>query len=91
MFPKDGKYKCTSCGHEEAINEAKAQTVTTDSQEKEMTVISDDVATMPKQKVTCPKCGYGEAYYTIRQTRAADEPETIFYRCCKCNYQWRQN
>ncbi|MBI2112883.1 transcription factor S, partial [Candidatus Woesearchaeota archaeon] len=25
-----------------------------------------------------------------QQTRGADEPETRFFRCTKCNYTWRE-
>jgi DNA-directed RNA polymerase subunit M len=46
---------------------------------------------MSKMHIICPKCSHTEAFYDIRQTRAADEPETQFYRCCKCNHQWRIN
>lgn len=90
MFPKDGRYKCASCGHEEDAA-GKAQVYKTDSQNREMTIISENDATLPKTRITCPECGHTEAYYVIRQTRAADEPETMFYRCCKCNHTWRQN
>jgi len=40
--------------------------------------------------VECPKCGNKEAYWWSVQTRAADEPETQFYRCKKCRYTWRE-
>ena len=46
--------------------------------------------TMPTMEVKCPKCGHGLAYWWTRQTRAADEPETTFYRCTKCGYSWRE-
>jgi len=46
--------------------------------------------TLPKQRVICPKCGNTEAYYTIMQTRSADEPSTIQFRCCKCSHSWRE-
>ena len=65
----------------------------------------DDIMTMDqwknvdKEKVECPRCGYGEAYCRMSQTRSADEPMTIFYRCANpvgltptdgpCNYNWR--
>jgi DNA-directed RNA polymerase subunit M len=26
----------------------------------------------------------------LRQTRAADEPETKIYRCVKCQHSWRE-
>lgn len=37
----------------------------------------------------CPKCGNNKAYTWALQTRAADEPETIFYQCVKCKHKWR--
>ena len=37
----------------------------------------------------CPKCGHGKAYYAMVQTRAADEPETKFFKCEKCKHRWR--
>jgi DNA-directed RNA polymerase subunit M len=46
--------------------------------------------TMPKTKEDCPKCKHGLAYWWTIQTRAADEPETQFYRCVKCSYTWRK-
>ena len=41
---------------------------------------------------TCPKCEHPRAYYMQIQIRSADEPSTIFYRCCnpKCVHQWRE-
>eukprot|EP00123_Amoebidium_parasiticum_P002456 comp13710_c0_seq1/m.9379 comp13710_c0_seq1/g.9379 ORF comp13710_c0_seq1/g.9379 comp13710_c0_seq1/m.9379 type:complete len:109 (-) comp13710_c0_seq1:104-430(-) len=40
----------------------------------------------------CPKCGHTRAYYMQVQTRSADEPSTIFYRCAnhQCKNQWRE-
>ncbi|MBS3145812.1 transcription factor S [Candidatus Woesearchaeota archaeon] len=52
-------------------------------------IIDKDIKTDPKTKVDCPKCSHGEAYYWLLQTRAADEPETTFFRCVKCKHQWR--
>ncbi|MCJ2562923.1 MAG: transcription factor S, partial [Candidatus Thermoplasmatota archaeon] len=28
--------------------------------------------------------------WQLRQTRAADEPETRIYRCTKCSHTWRE-
>lgn len=36
------------------------------------------------QEVTCEKCGHGQAYFKEVQIRSADEPATLFFRCCKC-------
>lgn len=44
---------------------------------------------LPKTKIICPNCGNDEAYWWMQQTRAIDEPPTLFYRCVKCKYTWR--
>ena len=89
MFPIDGKYTCKSCSKTmDIIGEAKVYK--SKSKDTEMSVISNDDATLPKTHILCPQCQHTEAYFVIRQTRAADEPETRIYRCCKCNYNWRE-
>lgn len=41
----------------------------------------------------CPveDCGNDHAYFFQLQIRSADEPMTTFYKCTKCNHQWREN
>ena len=39
--------------------------------------------------IDCEKCHNKEGGSWTFQTRSADEPETKFYRCTKCNYTWR--
>ena len=90
MSLKDGVYTCNGCGATKDVS-GKSEIITTSSRDKEITVISEeDTITLPKTHVLCPQCKYTEAYYMIRQTRAADEPETMIYRCCKCNHSWRE-
>lgn len=38
----------------------------------------------------CPKCEHQRAYFMQIQIRSADEPSTIFYKCCQCGHQWRE-
>ena len=38
----------------------------------------------------CPHCGNGKAYFMQLQTRSADEPMTIFYKCTKCKKRWKE-
>ncbi|RKP14321.1 POLR3K [Piptocephalis cylindrospora] len=40
----------------------------------------------------CPKCENPRAYYRQVQTRSADEPMTVFYKCTNydCQHQWRE-
>ena len=40
-------------------------------------------------KIDCEKCHNKEGVSWAFQTRSADEPETKFYRCIKCNHTWR--
>ncbi|VDN59191.1 unnamed protein product [Dracunculus medinensis] len=41
---------------------------------------------------TCPRCRNSRAYYLQIQTRSADEPMTIFYRCASsdCAHRWKE-
>jgi len=67
-----------------------SQTFKTKTREKELTIIESAAPTLPKTRVKCPKCGNNEAFWVLRQTRAADEPETRIYRCTECGYSWRE-
>ena len=88
VFPKDGCYYCKNC--DKLIEEeVESEGFTTKSKAKETAVVSDGEAVLPKAREICAKCGNTEAYYYMRQNRSADEPETIFYRCTRCNYQWK--
>lgn len=49
----------------------------------------DQFSELPKTKIMCAKCENMEAYWWMQQTRSADEPPTMFYRCTKCGYSWR--
>lgn len=90
IFPKDGKYVCKKCGHEGEITRMKSNVKVNAPAANEIAIVSDEAVKLPKTQINCPKCGHPEAYYNIRQTRSADEPSTTFYRCCKCNYSWRE-
>jgi len=65
----------------EAVHEAKRGIVFMGKEE--------EVAELPKTKIVCPKCENTDAFWWMQQTRGADEPPTLFYKCCKCGYSWR--
>jgi len=77
-----------SCGHSAKNMSTKISEKNT-KVEKEVEIIEKREETLPTSKDDCPKCGNDEAYYFVRQTRAADEPPTKFLRCTKCNHSWR--
>jgi len=89
MRPKDGKLVCMSCEGEQAITDEDRKTII-EHQEKKEIAFFDEVDTLPKEKILCEKCGNNEAYFVVRQMRAADEPETMIYKCTKCGYKWRR-
>jgi len=91
MFPEEGRLRCRRCDTTIAPDEAmKASPITSEKQEKERVVVEEQYDLLPKTKVMCPKCDHNEAYWILRQTRAADEPETRIYTCTKCGHKWRE-
>ncbi|XP_044756423.1 DNA-directed RNA polymerase III subunit RPC10 [Coccinella septempunctata] len=63
-----------------------------DDPENSFLDINEQRKLIPTTTENCPKCNHPKAYYHQMQTRSADEPMTIFYRCCdpKCNYSWKE-
>ncbi len=90
MFPTDGYWVCKRCGEKIPIDTANSTVVRETKEERELLIIDEQTDTLPKTKVECPACHNNEAYWVIRQTRAADEPETRIYRCTKCGHTWRE-
>lgn len=39
---------------------------------------------------TCEKCSNTRAFFMQMQTRSADEPMTLFFKCTKCGNQWKE-
>jgi DNA-directed RNA polymerase subunit M len=82
--------KCAKCGHETYKGE---RAYAKPKPAEKVIVIgkqAQKIRTLPTTRVECPKCGHGEAYYWIVQTRGADESSTQFFRCVKCQYTWRE-
>jgi len=90
MFPMEGKWVCKRCSSTTDSVGKLPTKVVTKSLDKEMLITEGEGGTLPKTKVECPKCAHNEAYWVIRQTRAADEPETRIYQCTKCKHKWRE-
>src|SRR5437762_674738 len=95
MFPVQGKLHCNSCGYERSFSGKDATTAKVARSGKEKpseTLVLDEITeTLPKTRVECPKCGHYEAFWVMRQTRAADEPTTRIYRCVKDRKSTRLN
>ncbi len=93
MSPTKGKYVCNSCGNEvkkDSSNGSGSQ-YTISGAAKETIMITEEKSGEPLDSdAVCPKCRNSGAYYLLKQTRAADEPETKFYTCATCGHRWRE-
>lgn len=49
-----------------------------------------DLDSIEDSLLTCPKCHMRKVDHFGKQTRSADEPETIFAHCLACDHRWRQ-
>ena len=93
----DGRVlRCRSCGYEisaEAGGSGYKRTISVERKPTDKIIVIEggvNVATLPRMKTQCPKCGHDEAFYWEMQTRSADEPSTRFFRCTKCGHVWRE-
>lgn len=77
--------KCGFSTHD--TKEAKLKEVL--EEKKNIEVIEKEHEPHPLTPANCPKCKHKMAYYWTVQTRAADEPETKFLKCEKCEHVWR--
>ena len=96
MRSVDGQMVCSNdgCGQTaEQDTELAAQFTSTESQSGEELIETEEgdqfEGKPTADDVTCEECGHGEAWYTIKQTGAADEPPTRFFKCKECGYRWR--
>ena len=85
---------CSSCGARRSKDADRGdELVTTETQSDDDVIESSPDADFEGKPtaddVTCDDCGHGEAWYTIKQTGAADEPPTRFFKCKDCGAVWR--
>ena len=91
MIYMGNKAVCRKCGYEKVVEEEKEIISIAKRNEEEIPVIEgEDIKTLPTTNVVCPACGNREAYWWLRQLRAADESEVRFFRCTKCGKTWRE-
>lgn len=90
LMPKDGILKC-SCGYKKELEEENEYKVSEKVDSKNNVIMKgEDINTLPTISATCPECGHNKAAYWLQQTRSADEAETRFFKCLKCNHTWRE-
>ncbi len=92
MSPVGGRYICSSCGNEVSKKSStKTDKIVSKSNGKEVVMVTEEKSVEPLDSdAVCPKCDHVGAYYLLKQTRSADEPETKFYTCESCGHRWRE-
>jgi DNA-directed RNA polymerase subunit M len=83
--------KCRKCGKEYKLHEKLTISEEKHDYKKGIVVMGKDEqqGDLPVTHIICPECENGEAFWWMQQTRSADEPPTLFYRCKKCGHGWR--
>jgi DNA-directed RNA polymerase subunit M len=92
---KDGlQMVCPKCGYKKQGKQKPtvAPKSIKRSSKPSITVIGKEhqIRTLPTTDKACPKCGNNLAYYWQVQTRGGDEGSTLFFRCTKCDYTFRE-
>ena len=84
-------FVCNKCDNKEKPGSDDNLSMKEDKKKEEKieVVEKNDTEHLPKADVECPECGHDEAGYWTVQTRAGDEPETVFYKCVECEHTWR--
>lgn len=87
------RFRCVACAYIEPIAPAGLR-----MREKLEVKKVDDVLggaeaweNVAQTDALCPKGkGHKKAYFIQVQTRSADEPMTVFYKCVTCAEQWKE-
>lgn len=91
---EETSFRCRSCGERYAETAGGGDLKITERNEEEKKRIDIDAGEADNLPTTddfeCEECGNGEAYWWLLQTRAADEPETRFFKCTECSHTVRE-
>jgi len=88
IMVSDGKAVCAGCGHKQK-KKPKIKSSEKIMHGAGVAVVKQGDDINPVVDMKCDKCKHGRAYFWTMQTRAADESETKFYKCVKCEHTWR--
>lgn len=87
------RFRCPACNYVSKIGEAQTLVFRTEYENKKVDdILGGESAwkNVPETEASCPHCKHNRAYYMQLQTRSADEPMTIFYKCTKCKQRWKE-
>ncbi|EAY09943.1 hypothetical protein TVAG_482170 [Trichomonas vaginalis G3] len=83
--------KCRACNFVMGFVGRTVQSAPLNPLDVKALITNDDAMSFQnKTQARCDKCGHNEAFFTEIQIRSADEPATLFFKCCKCGNTWRE-
>jgi transcription factor S len=85
-----GVWHCGTCGTNVPMGKGVEVGRSTPTGKETAVIEGKGAPTLPTTEEECPKCGNPLAYWVLRQTRGADEPETRIFECTKCGHKWRE-
>ena len=89
LILKKKNYGCPRCNYatKEKVNLKTSEKI---EEKQGVGVIKKDFKIHPIVIEKCKKCGNDKCYFWTVQTRAADEAETKFFKCKKCEHTWKE-
>jgi len=93
LIPKEKSGKkilSCSCGYSKTPEKDESTELKEAVAEPKKIEVIENLNVNPKIRIKCEKCDNDAAYFWTQQTRGADEPETRFFKCTKCNFTWRE-
>jgi len=88
MQPDGDEMVCASCGtRTDKDADVAADFLSTNEQSGDELIETEEGADFEgkptAEDINCDECGHSKAWYSIKQTGAADEPPTRFFKCEK--------
>lgn len=90
-FTKELRYCCQTCPYVYKITKQMSKHAKLEKKAIDDVLGGEEEwKNVAKTDATCPSCSAGQAYFMEVQTRSADEPATIFYKCVDCGHRWKE-
>mmetsp|Transcript_38574 Transcript_38574/g.61625 ORF Transcript_38574/g.61625 Transcript_38574/m.61625 type:complete len:111 (+) Transcript_38574:28-360(+) len=83
---------CRTCPYHIEVNKTVTRKMIPKGAREEEEEILEDIVKSAVTDAKCARCSHQKAYFREMQTRSADEPATLFFKCAneKCGFQWKE-
>lgn len=88
--PAGNELSCIMCGYLYGISKEMSKTIAMTPKKSDGFVDEDENLKFVSKCGKKCECGSEEVSFVELQTRSADEPMTIFYKCIRCKKVWKE-